>query len=49
MKEIISNTNNSYKIKMEGWSVTANAKQLEEIFNKCFGTSIVEYIKILEK
>lgn len=45
MKEIIKNNNETYTIRMDGWSVTANVGQLEEAFNKCFNQSIVEYIK----
>lgn len=48
MKEITANLNNTYTIKMEdGWSVTANAAQLEESFNKCFNITLLPYFKQL--
>ena len=48
MKEIIANLNNTYTIKMEdGWSVTANAAQLEDSFNKCFNISLLPIFRKL--
>lgn len=48
MKEIIENQNNTYTVKMnDGWSVTANATELETSFNKCFNLSLLPYFKKL--
>lgn len=48
MKEIIANLNNTYTVIMEsGWSVTTNATQLEEAFNKCFNITLLPYFKQL--
>ncbi len=44
IKSIILNRNGSFTIKMEGYSMTANSLQLEEIFNTCFETSIIDYL-----
>lgn len=48
MKEIILNLNNTYTIKMDGYSITANATELELVFNKCFNKSILYLFKQLE-
>ena len=45
MKQIISNLNETFTVKFEGWSVTANATELEEIYQKCYGKSILTYLK----
>ncbi len=48
MKEIIANRNNTYTVIMnDGWSVTANALLLEEVFSKCLNVSLTPYLKKL--
>ncbi len=45
MKEIKENMNNTYTIKMlDGWSITANATELEQMFNECYDKSILSYL-----
>lgn len=45
MKQVIKNENHTYTIVMDGWSVTANVAQLEQLFNECFNQSILLILK----
>lgn len=48
MKEIIANLNNTYTVTMnDGWSVTANATELEKSFNECYNITLLPYFKQL--
>jgi|LauGreDrversion4_2_1035121.scaffolds.fasta_scaffold2154824_3 hypothetical protein len=48
IKEIISNINNTYTIKMnDGWSVTANMSQLEKSFKECYTMTLLPIFKQL--
>lgn len=48
MKEIIANLNNTYTVIMnDGWSVTANATELEKSFNECYNITLLPYFRIL--
>jgi len=48
MKEIIANLNSTYTVNMlDGWSVTANATELEKTFNICFDITLLPYFKKL--
>jgi hypothetical protein len=49
MKQIVSNLNNTFTIYYDNWSVTANSTQLEELFNKQFGISILPFLKEANK
>lgn len=46
MREIVVNSNSTYTIKFDNWSITANAKELEDTFNICFKSSIIGLIKL---
>lgn len=48
MKEIVCNINKTYTVKFEGWSVTANATELEYMYKQCYGKSILTYLRKAE-
>jgi len=49
MKEIIANLDHTYTIRMiDGWSLTANASEVEKMFNECFDKTILPILKKLQ-
>lgn len=49
MKEIIANLDHTYTITMiDGWSLTANASELELMFNECYNKTILPVLKKLQ-